>query len=149
MAWDFGISEHGDLIFTGHRDLAGKSGTDLLEQRMILRLKLHRGEWIFDDDETLGSNLYRLIGMSAADIHGAIEPYVREALRPMDNEIQVVSVSHSHVNTQGELTDTHEPSSTGVVISIVYRVTDTDIASSVGVVQDRQLTISLPLSGGG
>lgn len=142
--WDLALSPNGDLVISGHRDLSGKSGTDLLEQRMLLRLQIHRGSWVYDDGKTLGSNLYRLIGMSATDAHSAVEPYVNEALRGM-TEIKVVSVQHKHI-VQGVLTDEHPAAARGIAIIISYQVRDLD---SDAVSDTRQLEISLPLSGGG
>jgi hypothetical protein len=45
MSYDLAISEHGDLILAGNRDLGGVSGVDLLNQRIQTRLRLHRGSW--------------------------------------------------------------------------------------------------------
>lgn len=90
--WDLAIASNGDLIISGSRDLAGKSGTDLLEQRMILRLKLHRGEWTYDDSDSLGSQLFRLIGENPIKAQAMAPAYVREALREMANEISVDDV---------------------------------------------------------
>lgn len=90
--FDLAIAPNGDLIISGSRDLAGKSGTDLLEQRMILRLKLHRGEWTYDDDDSLGSQLFRLIGENPTKAQAMAPAYVREALRDLDNEISIDDV---------------------------------------------------------
>ena len=80
--YDLAISEHGDLILSGNRDLAGVSGTDLIDQRIKLRLTIHRGVWFFDADGTLGSNLFRVLG-AAPQSALEVEAHVREALRPM------------------------------------------------------------------
>ena len=34
----------------GSKDFSGISGTDLLNQRISIRLRLHRGEWVYDED---------------------------------------------------------------------------------------------------
>lgn len=88
--YDLALSDHGDLILAGSRDLAGTSGTDLLDQRIVIRLRIHRDSWYFDRDGTLGSFLYRVLGR---DPQSALEidSYVREALRPM-TEITVEEV---------------------------------------------------------
>jgi len=88
--YDLVISDHGDLILAGSRDLEGVSGTDLLDQRIVIRLKIHRGSWYYDTSETLGSYLFRILG---TDPNAALEvdTYVREALRPI-TEISVEEV---------------------------------------------------------
>lgn len=91
MSYDLAISEQGDLIITAHRDLAGTSGQALIEQRMKTRLRLHRGEWLFDTTQTLGSQLFTLSGLPQEKAQAYVDAYVREALRDMD-EISVDSV---------------------------------------------------------
>jgi hypothetical protein len=91
MSFDLAISSAGDLIVSSNGDLAGISGTDLIEQRMRLRMRLQRGAWAYDDDNTLGSQLSRLMGM-APDRAAALAPaYVQEALRAM-TEIEILNV---------------------------------------------------------
>src|SRR4029077_17204816 len=90
MSYDLAISEHGDLIMAGSRDLAGVSGIDLINQRIVVRLTIHRGTWFFDADGTLGSFLYRVLGQSPQSAL-EIDSYVREALRPM-TEISIEEV---------------------------------------------------------
>lgn len=91
MSFDLALSEEGDLLISGHGDLLGKSGQDLIEQRMLIRLRVQRGAWIYDDNKDFGSNLDRLVGSSTADAGTAAIAFVREALRPMD-EISVDGV---------------------------------------------------------
>lgn len=148
MAWDLAISEHGDLIFAGNRDLAGVSGSDLIEQRMRLRLKLHRGSWVYDADGNLGSNLWRLIGMRPQDANAAVNALVREALRPMANEINVADVKVYRVDKSGVPTVDTDPSFTGIQIVVLYQIT----GGNEGVVASSdvsQLTILIPLFTGG
>lgn len=91
MSFDLAIADNGDLILTGHRDLAGISGTALLEQRIKLRLRLHRGEWIYDLEGSLGSQLYTLSGTPSENATAYVDAYVRDALRDME-DISVVEV---------------------------------------------------------
>lgn len=88
--FDLAISDHGDLIVAGNRDLEGISGTNLLDQRIVIRLKIQRGSWYYDTDGTIGSFLFRVLG---SDPNAALEvdTYVREALRAMP-EISVEEV---------------------------------------------------------
>lgn len=135
MSFDLAISEHGDLVLAGHRDLGGKSGTDLLEQRMLLRLRLMRGAWTFDDTDTLGSNLHHISGMAPAKAIEIAPAYVREALRPVDD----VTIEDVKATTDGQ----------NLTMIITYRVSDVNIDVTASVEESRQLEISLPLSGGG
>src|SRR5580765_563103 len=89
--WDISIAGNGDLVMAASRDLGGVSGTDLLDQRISLRLRIHRGTWFFDKNGTLGSNLYRILG-AAPQAALEIDAYVREALRPMNDEISVEDI---------------------------------------------------------
>jgi hypothetical protein len=82
--WDMVLSEHGDLIIAGNRDLQGISGIDLVNQRIRMRLRVHRGTWFYDENDTFGSNLYQIIGKAPAS-GIQVESYGREALRPMDD----------------------------------------------------------------
>lgn len=91
MPYDLAISEHGDLIVTAHRDLAGISGKALIEQRIKLRLRLHRGQWSLDRDGTLGSQLFTVFGEPDSTARAHAIAFVREALRDM-NEISVQDV---------------------------------------------------------
>lgn len=147
MSWDTAISEHGDLIFGANRDLAGISGIDLIEQRIKLRLKIHRGSWVYDTDGTLGSNLQRVIGMSPGDAHSAVGAFVREALRPMADEISIDEVFHEHEDKLGKLTESHEVGQHGIVIVVRYHVI-ADADATLGI-EERQLEISVPVVTGG
>jgi hypothetical protein len=95
--WDLAIADNGDLIISGHRDLLGRSGSDLLEQRMKIRMLVQRGAWALDTTKTFGSNLRRLIGMPPETAAQAAPALVREALRGMD-EIVVDEVQISYTN---------------------------------------------------
>src|SRR4051794_13029946 len=91
MPYDLLISENGDLVFSAIRDLQGIAGIGQINQRVRMRLKIPLGSWIYDDDGTLGSNLYTLSGVNPVEAQSRAEAYVREALRPM-TEISVDSV---------------------------------------------------------
>jgi len=91
MPYDIAISGYGDLILAGNRDLAGITGTALIEQRIRMRLRLHRGAWKYDFEQNLGSQLYTLSGTPAENAAAYCDAYVREALADME-EITVVEV---------------------------------------------------------
>jgi hypothetical protein len=98
MSFDLAFSENGDLIVAAHRDLAGTSGTALIEQRMKIRLRMQRGRWIYDFTQTLGSQLHTLSGLPSASATRYVDAYVREALRDMEeisvDEVQVIPTDH-------------------------------------------------------
>lgn len=92
MSFDLAISEAGDLTFSPAADLSGISGTDLVEQRMLIRLKLVRGSWTYDDSNSLGSQLHKVMSVNPLAAPAQAEAYVREALRDMtDIEIDGVA----------------------------------------------------------
>lgn len=136
MAWDMAISAHGDLVFAGNRDLAGVSGTDLLEQRMRLRLRVHRGSWTYDEDKTLGSFLYQVIGMPPQSASDTARIYVNEALRDM-TEIVVDDVVTL-------------PTDKDLTVIVFYRVLNpTEQPAGVVPSDQQQLTVILSIWAGG
>lgn len=103
MSFDLAISPAGDLmfspadlVFSPSADLQGVSGTALIEQRIVTRLKVARGSWTYDESGDFGSQLYRLTGMSPITAQVQANSYVREALRDMDDiSIDAVNISLS------------------------------------------------------
>jgi phage baseplate assembly protein W len=132
--WDLAIADNGDLIISGHHDLLGRSGIDLLEQRMRLRLMVHRGSWVLDEPGTFGSNLRRLIGMSPQNAAQSAPALVREALREID-EINVDSVFVS-------------PTETDLTIIVHYHIKETGGGSAASP-DELELSISLPVAASG
>lgn len=113
MAYDLALSGHGDLVVSGNRDLAGISGTDLIEQRIRLRLRVQRGSWIYDETQTLGSNLNTVIGMEPERAQSVADNLVREALIRMTEitvsgvtllygDKDVTTVVHYQITSEGE-----------------------------------------------
>ena len=90
MSWDLALL-NGDMVHSASGDWSSISGTDLLNQRISIRCRLHRGEWVYDEDNTLGSQLYSLVGMPPDKAQALAQAYVREALRDMD-EINIDNV---------------------------------------------------------
>lgn len=131
MAYDLALSENGDLIFSGNRDLQGASGTALIEQRMRLRLRMMRGQWQFDLDGRLGSRLYTLSGKSPEDAAAQAQMFVREALREM-TEIEVDDVI---VEVAGR----------GLEIHVQYHLANDEESSTVS---DLNLDLSVTVSVG-
>jgi hypothetical protein len=85
VAFDLAISNEGDLIVSAAHDLQGVSGAPLIEQQIKMRLKLVRGAWFFDRENTLGSTLHTIIGKNFDTVEGQVEAQVRQALLPMTN----------------------------------------------------------------
>lgn len=130
--WDLAIADNGDLIISGHGDLLGRSGIDLIEQRMRVRLIVPRGGWTFDRDGRFGSNLTKLIGMKPDDAQIAVGAFVNEALRTMD-EINVTSAD--------VILSDHD-----MIVSVRYRLTN--VEGTPMAPTERVISISLPVSVG-
>lgn len=90
--WDLKISEHGDLVFAAGRDFEFVEGPALLNQRIINRLRIKRGSWIFNRDSSLGSDLDSVIGLPKSQQIENVPNLIDNALEPMNEEINVVSV---------------------------------------------------------
>jgi hypothetical protein len=132
MSYDLAISENGDLIMTANRDLSGISGSALLEQRIRLRLRVRRGQWIFDSTQTLGSQLFTLSGLPAADASKYARAYVLEALKDME-EISVEDV---------QIQQTTKDISLIVVYQQILTQDDSSIPSDQGL-QDLSITVPI------
>src|SRR5215831_7743811 len=126
MAYDLALSALGDLVVAGNRDLAGISGTDLIEQRIRMRLRIQRGSWIYDPTDTLGSNLNDVIGMDHNRAQTAADAFIREALVRMTEIVvdgvtlvfgdkDITCIVHYQIVSEGE---TEEAESHDLTISL-------------------------------
>jgi hypothetical protein len=86
MSYDLAIGPSGDLLFAGNMDLLGVSGEDLTNQRIRNRLKIVRGSWVFDTNQTLGSRLDRVL-REGNNAYEQVVTFVHEALDEMDDII--------------------------------------------------------------
>jgi phage gp46-like protein len=93
VSFDLAISDNGDLIVSGSRDLQGCSGSALVQQRIRLRLRMRRGSWSLDRKSSLGSQLHTLFGQPTEKATSAIIGFVHQALAPMADEIDVRDVT--------------------------------------------------------
>lgn len=92
MSWDLALDgDSGDVIFSPTLDLLGSTGDGLTKQRILLRCKIPRGSWMYDEDKTLGSRLYETFSAPSAQAIVQAPALVREALEPMD-DISIVNV---------------------------------------------------------
>lgn len=96
MPWDIALDgESGDLLFSPTHDLLGTTGDGLTKQRILLRCKIPRGGWQYDEDGTLGSNLHLITRAPSAAQLAEAPSLVQEALEPMDD----ISVEDVQVST--------------------------------------------------
>jgi hypothetical protein len=130
VAFDLAISNEGDLIVSAAHDLQGVSGAPLIEQQIKMRLKLVRGAWFFDRENTLGSTLHTIIGKNFDTVEGQVEAQVRQALLPMTNI--VVSRIRAEYTMSGS-----------VLITVAYRL------RIEGNVDDTENEVSVSLSSAG
>jgi hypothetical protein len=102
MAWDLMISNHSDLMFGPARDWQPITGEALLQQRIMLRLRMKRGSWILDDTGSLGGHLDFALQMQQPIGIEELDTLVAEALEPMSNEIAI-----SDIEVKPSETDPH------------------------------------------
>ena len=137
MSWDLALASSGDLVFTPgdlmfspSADLQGISGTDQVEQRMITRLKIHRGSWTYDDDGSFGSQLFRLTSMTPQTATAQATAYIQEALRDI-TEIQVDEVRPVQIGSS-------------LALIIDYHITEETISMS----DENERQLEVVISGG-
>lgn len=102
MPVDLLISPLGDLVFSANRDAAIVSKADLTTQRIMLRLKLPRGSFVYGPKD-LGSEMARLLRAgTTAEQRARGVSIVTQALKPMqDFTITSVSVEPSPTDPRG------------------------------------------------
>jgi hypothetical protein len=84
MPWDIAVDgETGDWIFDPARDILAVSGIALARQKIITRLKIPRGSFVYDEDGTLGSRLAELARGNVQVALAETPRMVREALADM------------------------------------------------------------------
>lgn len=91
MPFDLALDLNGDLMFGSNRDLLGASGDALTAQRIKVRLKVPRGEWVLDSDGTLGSRLELVLRRDPNKAAAEIPIFVDEALNTMD-DVEITGV---------------------------------------------------------
>lgn len=134
--WDLALEgESGDLIFGPARDLLGATGDGLTRQRILIRCRVPRGAWEYDESGELGSKL-ATISRSPGPMQLADAPaMVREALAPMQDitidDVQAsldennrirVAVSYSPVLTADEVDATGGTAVDGNVIDTTVTI---------------------------
>jgi phage gp46-like protein len=90
--WDLARDPRtGDWIFSGNRDIQDVIGAAVILQRINARLRIPRGEWLYDVDRDLGSRLYLAERYQMPRTLREAGEMIREALEPM-TDVRVVSV---------------------------------------------------------
>ena len=103
--FDLAIDPNGDLVFGGNLDLMGATGDRVYEQRMIVRLKIPKGQWIYDINGTLGSQLREIIRNARSYSADRANTYVMDALSPAsDIAVSEVRVQPSPLGNQVDIT---------------------------------------------
>lgn len=92
MSWDLHLSNLNDLLFGPNRDFQTVTGDILLQQRIMLRLRMKRGSWILDDTKDLGSNLDFALRMQQPAALEELDTLVAEALEPISDEITIADI---------------------------------------------------------
>lgn len=134
MAYDLALSEHGDLIISGNRDLGAVSGTDLIEQRIRIRLMIRKGSWVYDPDGNLGSQLELAINQEPDRAQASMLDYVRNALQPMD-EIIVQDVVTQYADHS-------------IILVVMYQLVGED-GEAEGDVQQLEISLQQAAEAGG
>jgi hypothetical protein len=116
--FDLKIDANGDLVFGGNLDLMGAVGDQVPEQRVIVRLKIPKGTWIYDLEGTLGSQLREIIRNARSYTADRARTYVMDALAPA-SDIAVSEV---------QITPNESGSSVQVIVSFRSALTESEIA---------------------
>lgn len=129
LAFDFKV---GDLAIAPNKDLDRKTGADLVEQRIRVRLKIIQGSWLLDPTGgSLGSRLTDALRLPMFRATTEIPLMVQEALEPMD-DISVTNV----------VVEPDEDDSSSVSLTIYYSILDDS-----GLTTSEELTTSLTIAG--
>lgn len=114
MSFDIALSHEYDLVFSASGDLAGVDATNLIVQRIKLRLRIERGSWVLDDE--IGSIMTSSLARITSENFSTVDAIIRDALRPMTDiqidEIQLTQVSATQLQAKimfTELGDTDQP----------------------------------------
>lgn len=92
MPVDFAMTDHGDWLFNSSGDLQAIEGAGLIRQRIVTRLKIPRGTWIFDDTGNLGSDLALAVNQPTIEKAAeAAKGHIGKALMPM-YDVNVIDI---------------------------------------------------------
>jgi hypothetical protein len=103
--FDLKLDTNGDLVFGGNLDLLGATGDQIYEQRVIVRLKIPRGLWVYDINGTLGSQLREIIRNARSYSADRARTYVMDALSPAgDISVREVEITPNESGTRVDIT---------------------------------------------
>jgi hypothetical protein len=124
----------GDWLFTANTDIQGVAGEQVIEQRVINRLRIYQGWTLDPSNGQLGSRIKDALRLTTD--RGLIELplMVREALNPM-RDIQIIDVS----------AQISPDNSRAVTVRIEYQAIDTDIADFVEADAAEAITVELDI----
>lgn len=146
--WDLHISAFNDLIFGTKRDFQIVTGDHLLEQRVMLRLRMKRGSWVLDETKDLGGNLDFALRMNMPTAIDELELLVAEALEPISDEIAIESIDIYHVHSDGSL-HVHEEGNeqTGTTLALIIEFKKVLPASQADlpILETPSLQVSIPI----
>lgn len=103
--FDLKIDTNGDLVFAGNLDLMGATGDEVAEQRVVVRLKIPKGSWLYDINGTLGSELREIIRNARSYSSDRARTYVMDALsHASDIAVANVQITPSERGSQVDIT---------------------------------------------
>jgi hypothetical protein len=122
MAWDIKMDgETRDWVFTASRDYAHVEGMDIVKQRVMTRLFIERGTFIYDVQGDLGSRTWELLRFPHWKSEEQLNITIQEALAPMDDveiiEVEVWSPGQQFMLGQQQQI-TYEPDVRQVVVTV-------------------------------
>ena len=134
MPWDLALDgETGDLLFSPTHDLLGATGDGLTNQRILLRCRIPRGAWQYDEEGTLGSRLAAISRAPSARQLAEAPSLVQEALEPMDD----ISVGDVQVSTD---------ENNRLVVSVNYVTVDPVEGEDAQVIDDSMPSIDATMT---
>ena len=152
MAWDFKMDgETRDWVFSASRDYAHVDGIDLVKQRVMTRLFIERGTFIYDLTGDLGSRAWELLKFPHWKSEEQMNIIVHEALAPMD-DIEILAVENWHPGLQSvgqPSLITYEPDIRQLVVIIRVRLSTNFAveATSSPLAEDIQVALALSTAG--
>lgn len=134
MPWDLALDPNTrDLVISPRSDFAVRTGSEVVKQLIITRLRISAGEWHLDPTGgMLGSRMKALMRMPAFQVETDAPRVIREALEPMDDllvhEVLVnvdpknarritIGLSYSVVEPDGTSTGDEETLTTDLTIT--------------------------------
>lgn len=151
MAWDIKMDgETRDWVFSASRDYANVDGMDLVRQRVMTRLFIERGTFIYDVHGDLGSRAWELLRFPHWKSEEQMNITIQEALAPMDD----VEVAEIDIWSPGKVTElgqqpqiTYEPDVRQVIVTIRVRMKKESELPLTGTQSEREdVQISLQMA---